>query len=77
MRGIILKSKTKYSEKYWFAIGYHDAMRGVYLPPSKQLAEYLLENDIDIMKNYQHGHKAGVVDFGTDRSDTEEEYETE
>lgn len=72
-----MRSKTKYSEKYWFAIGYHDAMRGAYMPPSKQLVEYLLENDIDIMKNYEQGHKAGVVDVGVDRSDFNEEYESE
>ena len=62
-------SKTKYSEKYWFAIGYHDGLMGVFRPPSDLLAEYLLERKIDIAKNYNQGNIAGVKDIGLHRSD--------
>jgi hypothetical protein len=61
--------KSKYTEKYWFAIGYHDGLTGVNRPPSKLLVDYLLENKIDILKNYNQGHIAGVKDIGLYRSD--------
>lgn len=47
-------------EKYWYAVGFWHAKTEKYLPPSSEEIEYIkYVSNIDILKEYEKGHKAG------------------
>lgn len=47
-------------EKYWYAVGFWHAKTEKNIPPSQIEIEYHKEmHNLDILKEYQKGHKAG------------------
>lgn len=50
---------TSAIEKYWYAVGFWHYKIGQYTPPSQEEADYIYDlSNIDIIKEYQKGHKA-------------------
>lgn len=50
---------TSAIEKYWYAVGFWHCKIGQYTPPSQEEIEYIKDlSNIDILKEYQKGHKA-------------------
>lgn len=58
-----MAKKTTFSQKYWFAIGYHHAMIGIKETQSSELAEFLRSTlNIDIVQLYSEGWERGSKD---------------
>lgn len=57
------KRKTKYAERYWFAVGYHDGIVGVKSPPQPETVDFLLSTlNVQVLDLYEDGWKAGEKD---------------
>jgi len=58
-----MAKKTTFSQKYWFAIGYHHAMIEMQDVPSKELSEFLQSTlQVDIISLYKEGYERGLKD---------------
>lgn len=54
------KRKTAQAERFWYAVGYHDGIRGISDPPMKDTTEFLLGTiGIDIAPIYKDGWERG------------------
>lgn len=57
-------TKGLYTKKYWFAIGYHQAMSNQHESPSDEMCSYIAQvNQTDVMKEYYEGRKAAEKDL--------------
>lgn len=53
----------RFLDKYWFAVGYHNAMNNTEDIPTKIMHEYVMEEfDVDIVKSYHDGVNAARKD---------------
>lgn len=53
----------RFLDKYWFAVGYHNAMNNTEDIPTEMMTQYIMEEfDVDIVKSYSDGVKAAKKD---------------
>lgn len=57
------KRKTKFAERYWFGVGYHDGILGVKSPPLPETVDFLLSTlNIQVHELYEEGWNTGQKD---------------
>lgn len=59
-----MATKVSHTQKYWFAIGYHQCVTNQYDPPSQEFIDYFKEMlGIDIYQEYLDGKKSAEKDL--------------
>lgn len=57
-------SKELYTKKYWFAVGYHQALSNQHEPPTDEMCDYIKEIcQVDIMKEFYEGRRIAEKDL--------------
>jgi hypothetical protein len=61
-----VKKSTKYTEKYWFALGYfHKRINDIQVPSEAMIGAYSEYFNVDILKEYELGIESAEKDIAS------------